>query len=146
VRTLLLEAEGCLRHEFLTGSTACLTRAFQALLATEGIRDDSDEEGLALLTKKHPTIPDLFAAILSRLSNRAARDYGDLDAPALQLLIVTLKAIAHEIYVVGPERSAIVSYILRNLNTIERDGGIDYVPASAAHVADEPLTATTSGQ
>jgi len=109
LRGVLDEADGCVRLAFLTGGGACVVRALDRLLSEQGIVETDRARQLRALSKKHPAITDPFLKLLLPVMNDAT---GVWDAPRLTLAIALLKAIAYEIYVLGPERNERTAHVL----------------------------------
>jgi hypothetical protein len=109
LRAVLDEADGCVRLAFLTGGGACVVRGLDLLLSEQGIVETDRPRQLRELGKKHPAIAESFLRLLLPVMNDAA---GVWDAPRLTLAIALLKAIAYEIYVLGPERAERTTYVL----------------------------------
>jgi hypothetical protein len=109
LRAILDEADGCVRLAFLTGGGACVVRALDLLLAEQGIVETDRPRQLRELSKKHPPIAESFLKMLLPGMNDST---GIWDAPRLTLAIALLKAIAYEIYVLGPERAERTAYVL----------------------------------
>ena len=120
VRELLLEADGCATSGYLTGGTVCAQRAVDALLKFEKADGPSFDSRVHSLGEKHAALGQLLTTVLVQLGDAAARDTGRLTANTLQLLIVTLKAVVYEIYVVGPDRADRLQYVRRILDSTER--------------------------
>ena len=129
VRELLVEADGCVSSGFLTGGTACAQRAIDALLKFEKADGPSFDSRVHSLGEKHPVLAQLLLTILTQLGDHTARDTTKLTTNTLQLLVVTLKAVVYEIYVVGPDRSERLHYVRRILESTERKPS---APAAAA--------------
>ncbi|MCM3881592.1 MAG: hypothetical protein ND807_15900 [Vicinamibacterales bacterium] len=109
LRAVLDEADGCLRMAFLTGGGACAVRALDILLADQGINDTERAHQLRELGKKHPAVAESFLRILLQVMSDPNAVW---DISRLTLAIALLKAIAHEIYVLGPERTERATYVL----------------------------------
>lgn len=109
IRAVLDEADGCLRMAFLTGGGACAVRALDILLADQGITDTDRAHQLRELGKKHPAVAESFLRILLQVMSDPNAVW---DISRLTLAIALLKAIAHEIYVLGPERTERATYVL----------------------------------
>lgn len=107
IRTLLDEADGCLNMSFATGGTACARRAVQVLLATENADGDDYAANLLTLSEKHPAVAPALLQILQVLGDGEAA----LSNESLRALIVTLKAILYEVYVLGAERIERLMYV-----------------------------------
>jgi hypothetical protein len=123
LRSVLDEADGCLRMAFLTGGGACATRALDVLLSDQGIGENDRAHQLRELGKKHPAVAESFLRILLQVMNDASAIW---DISRLTLAIVLLKAVAHEIYVLGPERTERAQYVLgllERFNAGSKGGG-----------------------
>ena len=123
LRTLLEEADGCLQMSFFTGGGACAGRALDLLLAEQGISGSDRAHSIQDIGKKNPAVADSFLRILTLAM---ADSGGTWDAARLTLAVVILKAIAYEIYVLGPERTERAAYViglLERLNPVSRGGG-----------------------
>ena len=107
IRQLLEEADGCLNMSFATGGTACARRAVQMILTTEQVDGDEYAANLIALSEKHPAVAPALLQILQVL--------GDGEAPltpdSLRALIVTIKAVLYEVYVLGAERIERLMYV-----------------------------------
>jgi hypothetical protein len=109
LRAVLEEADGCLRMAFLTGGGACAVRALDLLLTEQGIAGTDRAHSLRELGKKHPAVAESFLRMLLQVMNDSSALW---EIKRLTLAIVLLKAVAHEIYVLGPERTERASYVL----------------------------------
>ena len=109
LRAILDEADGCLRMAFLTGGGACAVRALDLLLTEQGIAGTDRAHGLRELGKKHPAVAESFLRMLLQVMSDSSALW---EIKRLTLAIVLLKAVAHEIYVLGPERTERASYVL----------------------------------
>ncbi len=109
LRAILDEADGCLRMAFLTGGGACVVRALDLLLTEQGIAGTDRAHGLRELGKKHPAVAESFLRMLLQVMSDSSALW---EIKRLTLAIVLLKAVAHEIYVLGPERTERASYVL----------------------------------
>lgn len=109
IRELITEAEGCLKMNFLTGSSACMRKAIYELLVKEEITGDHYEEKIKSLKSKYPNSdPDLFD-ILSHIHQMTSdkiheQSWDKWDPKNLHLIIETLKIVLFEIYVLPKER------------------------------------------
>ena len=112
LRALLEEADGCLKMSFLVGAGACAGRTLDLLLAEQGLADADRAEQILQLGKKHPAVAEAFLRGLSLVTNNPS---GAWDEARATLAIAILKAIAYEIYVLGPERKERAAYVLELL-------------------------------
>ena len=130
LRDLLTEVDGCLKHNFLTGATACAQRAITTLLTIEKVDGPDVQARLRALTEKYPAVPQMLSSVLLQFGDATSRDGAKLNASGLNLLVVTLKAALYEIYVLGPERAERLEYVRQVFESIERKGGADKKPAT----------------
>lgn len=119
LRALLDEADGCLQMSFLTGAGACAGRTLDLLLAEQGLGGVDRAEQIQQLGKKHPAIAESFLRGLSLVTNNPS---GAWDEARVTLAIAILKAIAYEIYVLGPERKERASYVIDLLERFKSVG------------------------
>lgn len=119
LRALMDEADGCLRMSFLTGAGACAARTLDLLLTEQGYSGTDRADQIQQLGKKHPSIGDSFLRGLSVVTSNPS---GSWDEPRARLAIAILKAIAYEIYVLGPERKERAAYVLELLERFKSAG------------------------
>jgi len=119
LRALLDEADGCLKMSFLTGAGACTGRTLDLLLAEQGLGGTDRADQIHQLGKKHPAVAESFLRGLSLVTNNPS---GAWDEPRVKLAIVILKAIAYEIYVLGPERKERAAYVIELLERFKSAG------------------------
>ncbi len=131
IRDLIGEAEGCVRNAFLTGGTACAQRAIQTLLTTERVDGPDTEARLRALIEKHPGVPQVLTTVLLRFDDATSRERAKLSAASLHVLVVTLKALLYEIYVLGPERVQRLDYVRKAIDGLERKGADKKIAAPA---------------
>jgi hypothetical protein len=112
LRALLAEADGCLKMSFLTGAGACADRTLDLLLAEQGMGEADRGDQIMQLGKKHPAVAESFLRGLSLVTNHPS---GAWDEARATLAIAILKAIAYEIYVLGPERKERAAYVIELL-------------------------------
>ena len=111
VRELVIEAEGCLKAGFLTGGTVCAQRAVQTLLQHEGADGASYEARVHALSQKYASVPQSLFALCIRLGESSAKEQASLDRERLTVLMVALKIMLFEIYVLGPDRAERLKYL-----------------------------------
>jgi hypothetical protein len=119
LRALLDEADGCLKMSFLTGAGACTGRTLDLLLAEQGLGGADRADQIHQLGKKHPAVAESFLRGLALVTNNPS---GAWDEPRVRLAIVILKAIAYEIYVLGPERKERAAYVIELLERFKSAG------------------------
>ena len=119
LRALLDEADGCLKMAFLTGAGACAGRTLDLLVSEQGLAGVDRAEQIQQLGKKQPAVAESFLRGLTLVMNNPS---GAWDEARVTLAIVILKAIAYEIYVLGPERKERASYVIELLERFKSSG------------------------
>jgi len=104
IRELISEAEGCLKMNYLTGSSACMRKAIYELLILEKTKPGNYEEKIKELKVKYPNSdPELFD-ILCHIQQMTSdkvheQSWEKWDNYNIQLIIETLKTVLNDIYV-----------------------------------------------
>jgi hypothetical protein len=119
IRQLLDEAEGCANMQFVNGGTACARRAIEIILETESAVTEDYSASLLKLSEKHPAVAPALFQILEMLGDNS--DDETLSADSLKALIVTIKAVVFEIYVLGAERIERLMYVHQMVESLKRD-------------------------
>lgn len=116
LRKLLDEADGCLDMAFTTGGTACARTAVRTIVQMEHADATDYATSLLTLSEKHPAVAPALFQILAMLGA------GDepLSSEALRALIVAVKAIVYEIYVLGAERVERLMYVHQLVEALKR--------------------------
>jgi hypothetical protein len=117
LRKLLDEADGCLDMAFATGGTACARSAIRTIVQMEHADAADYATSLLTLSEKHPAVAPALFQILAMLG--AGDD--PLTPDALRALIVAVKAIVYEIYVLGAERVERLMYVHQLVEALKRD-------------------------
>ena len=116
IRELIVEAEGCLKMNYLTGASACIRKAIYELLVYEKLEDGTYENRIKHLKSHYSSIePELFD-ILGHIQQMTSdkvheQSWDKWDSPTLKLIIESLKAILFEIYVRPDEKKQTISKI-----------------------------------
>jgi hypothetical protein len=118
LRALLDEAEGCLKMAFMTGAGACAARTLDLLLAEQGLGGADRSDQIQQLGKKHPAAESFLRGLALAMNNPS----GAWDESRVTLAVVILKAIAYEIYVLGPERKERTAYVIELLERFKAAG------------------------
>ena len=117
IRKLVEEADGCLDMAFTTGGAACARSAIRTIVQTEHADAADYATSLLTLSEKHPAVAPALFQILAMLGG------GDeqLSTEALRALIVAVKAIIYEIYVLGAERVERLMYVHQQVEALKRE-------------------------
>jgi len=104
IRELITEAEGCLKMNFLTGASACMRKAIYELLIIEKAEGTDYEGKIKFLKSKHPNVDPSYFDILSHIKDMTSekiheQSWDKWNARYLRLIIFTLRAVLHELYV-----------------------------------------------
>jgi len=119
IRQLLDEADGCANMTFMNGGTACARRAIEIILETEHAVSEDYAASLLKLSEKHPAVAPALFQILEMLGDEA--DDETLTVDSLKALVVTIKAVVFEIYVLGAERIERLMYVHQMVESLKRD-------------------------
>jgi hypothetical protein len=108
VRELVTEAEGCLKMNFLTGASACTRKAIYELLVKEEVEGEDYESRIKALKQKHPNVNPGYFDVLARIQGMTSdkvheQSWDKWDSGSLKLILESLKAAVHEMYVVPAE-------------------------------------------
>ena len=117
IRQMLDEADGCLNMAFGMGGTACARKAVDVILETENATADDYAASLLTLSEKHPAVAPALFQILGMLG----QGNQPLSSESLKALIVTVKAIVYEIYVLGAERIERLMYVHQLVESLKRE-------------------------
>lgn len=121
LRDLLAEADGCLKMGFLLGGTVCAQRAIQTLLSIENVAGANDDARLRGLSDKYPSVPKVLFAVCARFREATETP---LDKDRLNLLMVTLKLMFHEIFVISRQRTEALEYLQGILERLDGENGV----------------------
>jgi len=109
IRELITEAEGCLKMNYLTGSSACMRKAIYELLINEELTNGNYEDKIKSLKSKYPNSDPVPYNILSHIQEMTSdkiheQSWDEWDSDNLHLIIETLKNVLYEIYVLPREK------------------------------------------
>ncbi len=109
IRELIMEAEGCLKMNFLTGASACMRKAIYELTVKEKADGKDYESKIKFLKSKYksvdPALFDVLAIIKDMTSDKIhEQSWDEWDSSNLKLIIETLKTILYEIYVLPRQK------------------------------------------
>lgn len=108
LRELFGESEGCLKANFLTGSSACARKLIYELAVLQKAEGDNYDDKIKSLKAKFPHIHgDYFDSLLSiqQITSDKVHEesYEKWDSKHLRLILTILRQILNEIYVI-PEK------------------------------------------
>ncbi len=124
LRDLLAEADGCLKMGFLLGGTVCAQRAIQSLLSLESVNGANDDARLRALSDKYPSVPKVLFAVCARFRDASSTEQTPLDKERLSLLMVTLKLMLYEVFVIAKERTESLEYLQRILERLDGENSV----------------------
>ena len=125
IRELITEAEGCMKMNFLTGASACTRKAVYELTVKEGTEGEDYESKIKSLKAKFPNIDTVYFDVLSHIQGMTSdkiheQSWDKWNSTNIKLILETLKAILHEIYVT-PEKKKdelkIIQALQQQINT-----------------------------
>jgi hypothetical protein len=124
IRELITEAESCKKMNFLTGASACARKAIYEFLVKENAEGEHYEDKIKALKKKFPAVDDELFDVLSHIQSMTSdkvheQSWPKWDARNLTLIIETLKAILHEVYVVPEEKKGRSTKIQQLLESVK---------------------------
>lgn len=105
LRTLLTEAEGCLKSNYLTGASACARKIIYELSSLSKGTGDNYEDRIKSLKQAHPEVEPAFFDTLLTIqqvtSSKVHEDsYDGWEAKHLRIILAALSEVLHEVYVV----------------------------------------------
>lgn len=123
IRELITEAESCKKMNFLTGASACARKAIYEFLVIEKAEGEFYEDRIKSLKVRFPNVDGELFDVLSHIQSMTSdmvheQSWPKWDSKNLTLIIETLKAILHEVYVVPEEkkgRSAKIQELLKSV-------------------------------
>jgi hypothetical protein len=127
IRDLIVEAEGCLKMNYLSGASACMRKALHELLVVEKAEGKDYSERVAFLRGKYRGLDAIHFDILERIddmtSEKAHEQSGDTWEPKyLKLLIETLRVILNEAFILPSLKKEKKKEIEALLADIKKDG------------------------
>lgn len=110
LRELLVEAEGCLKSNFLTGASACARKIVYELGVIEGAQGENYEDRIKSLKDLHPEVePEFFDTLLTIQQVTSAKvheqSYDGWESKHLRVILSSLSEVLHELYVLPALRA-----------------------------------------
>lgn len=104
LRDVLIEAEGCLKGNFLTGASACARKMIYELAILHGADGTNYDEKIRSLKEKLPDIESSFFDSLLTIQQMTSakvheNSYDGWDAKHLRIILAAVSEVLHEIYV-----------------------------------------------
>lgn len=105
LREVLIEAEGCLKSNFLTGASACARKIIYELAVLHNASGNGYDEKIKSLKETLPTIePSFFDSLLTiqQLTSSKVHEnsYDGWESKHLRLILASIAEVLHEIYVI----------------------------------------------
>ena len=91
-------------------------------LTIEDVNGANDDARLRGLSDKYPGVPKVLFAVCARF-REASTDQTPLDKDRLNLLMVTLKFMFYEIFVIARERKESLEHLQKILERLDGEGG-----------------------
>ena len=96
---------------YLTGASACTRKAIYELLVRENAEGENYEDKIRFLRDQHREIDEDLFEVLGHIQHMTSdkvheQSWDKWDSQSLSLLLETLKALLHELYVVPDEKRA----------------------------------------
>jgi len=123
IRELITEAEGSRKMNFLTGASACARKAVYEFLVKEKAEGEHYEDKIKWLKGRFQNVESELFDVLGHIQDMTSdkvheQSWPKWSSPNLTLIIETLKAVLHEVYVVPQERAGRSSKIRELLQQV----------------------------
>ena len=110
LRELLVEAEGCLKSNFLTGASACARKIVYELGVLSKAEGANYEDRIKSLKDIHPEIESAFFDTLLTIQQLTStkvheQSFDGWEAKHLRVILASLSEVLHELYVVPALRA-----------------------------------------
>lgn len=124
VRSLISEAEGCAKMNYLVGASGCLRKAIYELLELEQIpkTDSAGKEvdygdRVKVLKSKYPTVPPEYFDALANIQGMTSEqlhegDWKPWTQDEFRFLVEAVKEVLTEVYVRPQEKASVLQKIL----------------------------------
>lgn len=124
VRSLISEAEGCAKMNYLVGASGCLRKAIYELLELEQIpkidsagKEVDYGERVKVLKSKYPTVPPEYFDALANIQGMTSEqlhegDWKPWTQDEFRFLVETVKEVLTEVYVRPQEKASVLQKIL----------------------------------
>ncbi|MGM0582902.1 MAG: hypothetical protein ACQETL_19655 [Bacteroidota bacterium] len=124
LRELIVEAQGCLKMNFLTGASACTRKAIYEFLILNDAEGDNYDEKIKDLKSNFDQIDKELFDILGHIKDLTSdkvheESWEKWDAQHIRLFLETLRAILKDVYVVPDERKKRSSNIQKLLSKVK---------------------------
>lgn len=120
IRELITEAEGCLKFNYLVGSSGSLRKAIYELLKHQKALGSNYEDKIKWLKKKYPNIYPGYFDILANTQDMTSEnlheqegDWKPWSAKDLRLLIATVKEVLYELFVTPAQQAKALDDVLK---------------------------------
>lgn len=105
IRELIIESEGCLKSNFLTGASACIRKIIYELTIIEKGSGDNYDERIKSLKKIYSSIDSTYFDTLLTIQQITSdkvheNSYDNWESKYIKLILATITEILNEIYVI----------------------------------------------
>lgn len=109
LRDLIVEAEGCLKMNYLTGASACARKAIYELLVLKKVEGTDYQSKIKSLASKCPDVDPVAIEILCHIQDMTCdkvheQSWEQWNSDFLRLILGALRAALHDIYVVPADK------------------------------------------
>jgi hypothetical protein len=134
IRDLITEAEGSRKMNFLTGASACARKAIYEFLVREKAEGENYDDKIKSMKAKFPGIDTELFDVLGHIQDMTSdkvheQSWPKWDAKNLTLIIESLKAVLHEVYVVPQEKKNRSKRVQELLRDVRGKGKVDAPPS-----------------
>lgn len=144
LRELIIEAEGCLKSNFLTGASACARKVVYELSLLQDAHGDNYDEKLKSLKSKFGDVEGVYFDTLLTIQQVTSTKvhegaYDGWKANHVRLILATLREALHEIYVAPGLREDRRKQILRLREELvpEAHNAVEEVVTDAKRESDD---------
>lgn len=120
VRSLLTEADGCAKMNYMVGASGALRKAIYEFVKDQGCEGEDYDARVSDLKSKHPQVPAEYFDAIANVKDMTDTEMHEQDGTwtpwtkqEFDYLSEAVKAALHEVYVVPDERKKKLSQLLQ---------------------------------
>ena len=126
IRELIIEAEGCLKMNYLSGASACMRKAIHELIIIESAEGADYLERIGFLRGKYAGIDSIHFDILERIEGMKSdsaygQSWDSWEPKYLKLIIETLRTVLNEVFILPLQKREKKKEIEALLEDIKKD-------------------------